>query len=86
VGEFVRQELECDMATELEVFHLINNTHPPTANIAKDAVMGNRLPTGWEGVVICGKGRSYREERSILRQVTARIASGDQLSLAVAAE
>jgi hypothetical protein len=44
MGEFVGKELQGDVATELEVFCLIHDTHSPTADHAEDAVMGNRLP------------------------------------------
>jgi hypothetical protein len=50
VGEFVGKKLQGNVATELQVFRLKYHPHPPTADLAKDAVMGNRLPTGWEGV------------------------------------
>jgi hypothetical protein len=46
VGEFVGKELQRYVATELEVFGLIHHTHAPAANLAEDAVMGNRLPHG----------------------------------------
>jgi hypothetical protein len=46
VGEFVGKELQGDMATELEVFSLVDHTHAPAADLAEDAVMGNRLPHG----------------------------------------
>jgi hypothetical protein len=46
VGEFVRKELQGDMATELEVFCLVNHAHTTTPDLAEDAVMGNRLPHG----------------------------------------
>jgi hypothetical protein len=32
--------------TELQVFSLVHQTHPPAADPAEDAVMGNRLPHG----------------------------------------
>ena len=49
VGEFVGKELQGDVATELEVFRLIHNTHAPTADFAEGAVMGNRLSYGLGG-------------------------------------
>ena len=49
VGEFVGKELQSDVATELEVFRLINHTHPPAADPAQDAVMGNCLSHGLGG-------------------------------------
>jgi len=44
VGEYVGKELQRDVATELEVFRLVHHTHAPTADLAQDAVVGNRLP------------------------------------------
>src|SRR6266571_4840907 len=41
VGEFVGKELQGDVATELEVFGLIHDTHSPAADLAENAVMGN---------------------------------------------
>jgi len=38
-----------DVATELQVFRLIYNTHAPAADPAEDAVMGNRLTHGLGG-------------------------------------
>jgi hypothetical protein len=49
VGEFVGKELQGDMATELEVFRLIDHTHAAAPDLAEDAVMGNRLPYGLGG-------------------------------------
>jgi hypothetical protein len=46
----VRKELQGNMATELEVFGFVDDTHPAPADFAKDAVMGNRLPHGLGGV------------------------------------
>jgi len=46
VGEFVGQELQSNMATKLEVFRLVYHAHAPTADLAENAVMGNRLPHG----------------------------------------
>ena len=43
VGEFVGKELQSDVATQLQVFRFINHTHPASANLAEDAVMGNVL-------------------------------------------
>src|SRR4051794_9265170 len=44
-GEFVGRELQRDVATELEVFRLIDHTHP-TAELTQNAVMGHGLPHG----------------------------------------
>ena len=49
MGEFVGKKLQGNVATELQVFRLIYHPHPPTADLAKDAVMGNRLPHGLGG-------------------------------------
>jgi hypothetical protein len=43
VGEFVRKELQGDVATELEVFRFIHYTHAPASDPAEDAVVRNRL-------------------------------------------
>ena len=64
VGEFVGKELQGDVATELEVFRLVHHTHAPAADLAEDAVMGNRLPHGlggrghWRRHVRWGRGES----------------------------
>ncbi len=50
VGEVVGKELQGDVAAELEILRLVHHTHAPAADLAQDAVMGNRLPHGWEGV------------------------------------
>jgi hypothetical protein len=49
VGEFVRKELQGDAAAEFYVFGFEDHTHPASADLAKDAVMGNGLPIGLEG-------------------------------------
>src|SRR5208282_2444927 len=46
VGELFGKEFQSDVATELEVFGLIDHTHSAPADFAEDAVMGNRLPHG----------------------------------------
>jgi hypothetical protein len=43
--EIVGEKLECDEATEFEVFGLINNAHAPTAEPLQNAVVGDRLPS-----------------------------------------
>ena len=48
VGKIIGK-LSTRVATELEVFRLIHDTHSVTANPAEDAVMGNRLPNGLGG-------------------------------------
>jgi hypothetical protein len=49
VGKFVGKEFQGDVATELEVFGLVNDTHAPAPDLAEDAVMGYRLPYGFGG-------------------------------------
>ena len=49
VGEFVGKELQGDVATELEVFRLVNHAHSAASDPAEDAVMGNCLPYGLRG-------------------------------------
>jgi len=49
VGEFVGKELQSDVTTKLDVFRLIHDTHTPAADLAENAVMGNRLPYGLGG-------------------------------------
>jgi hypothetical protein len=44
VGEFVGKKLQSDVATQLQVFAFADHTHATTADLAEDAVMGNRLP------------------------------------------
>jgi hypothetical protein len=38
------EELQSDVATKLQVFGFVHDTHPAAADLAEDAVMGNRLP------------------------------------------
>src|SRR5205814_4125616 len=45
------------MATELEVFRFVHHAHTPAADFTDDAVMGNRLPTGWDEVDTAGNLR-----------------------------
>ena len=49
MGEFVGKELQGNVATELQVFRLIDHAHAPAPDLAEDAVMGNRLPHGLGG-------------------------------------
>ncbi len=49
MGEFVRKELQGDVATELQVFRLVDHAHSSAADPAEDAVMGNRLTHGLGG-------------------------------------
>ena len=48
VGEFFRKELQRNVPTELQAFRPYN-THATAANLAEDAVMGDRLPDGLGG-------------------------------------
>jgi hypothetical protein len=43
------KELQGDVATELQVFCLIDHSHAPAADPAEDAVMRNRLTHGLGG-------------------------------------
>src|SRR5579864_1387849 len=49
IGEFVGKQLQYDVATQLEVFRFVYHTHAPAADLADDAVMGNRLSHGLGG-------------------------------------
>src|ERR1700746_2326250 len=55
VGEFVGQELQGDVATELEVFSFVDHTHAPAPDLAEDAVMGDCFPHGF------GRSGHWRE-------------------------
>ena len=63
VGKFVGKEFQGDVATELQVFCLVHHAHAPTADLAEDAVMRNRLPNGlggrrhWVDMLGGGEGR-----------------------------
>ena len=46
VGKFIGEELQRDVATELQVFRFVDDTHPTAPDLAEDAVMGNRLTHG----------------------------------------
>ena len=48
-GKFFGKELQSDVAAEFEVFGVIHNSHPAAADLAENAVMGNRLPHGLGG-------------------------------------
>lgn len=41
-----------NVATEFQVFGFVDHTHAPATDFAEDAIMGNRLPYGWESVAI----------------------------------
>jgi hypothetical protein len=49
VGEFFGKELQGDVATEFEIFGLVDHTHATATNFAEDAVMGDGLPYGLGG-------------------------------------
>ena len=40
-----------------DIFGLIDDTHPPSAQLFHDAVVGDGLPTSWEGIAIGGNLR-----------------------------
>jgi hypothetical protein len=42
VGEFIGKELQGNVATQLQVFRFVDHTHAPAADLADDAVMGDR--------------------------------------------
>jgi hypothetical protein len=46
ICEFVTEGLQGYLPTELQVFRFVNDTHSATANLPKDAVMGNGFPHG----------------------------------------
>ena len=46
MGKFVGKELQSDVATEFQVFRLVDQAHAPAPDLAEDAVVGNRLPHG----------------------------------------
>jgi len=46
--QIVRQEFQCDWTIKPRVFGLIDHTHPPTAQLVDDAVVGELKPN--EGV------------------------------------
>src|SRR6266481_674327 len=74
VGEFVGQELQGDVAAELQVFRLIHHTHTPAADPAEDAVMGDGLPNDWTRVfhraVILGC-KSWASQRTEASTITS---------------
>jgi hypothetical protein len=43
VGQFVGKELQGDVTTQLQVFRLVDHTHPTAPDLAKYAVMRDRL-------------------------------------------
>ena len=42
-GNFVGKELQGDKATELDVFRLVDHTHPTAAELLNDSIVGNDL-------------------------------------------
>ena len=49
VSQFVRKELQGDVAAEFEVFRFIDHAHSAAADLAEDAVVGHCLPHGLGG-------------------------------------
>ena len=43
VGAIGRQEFQCNRAGELEVFRLVDHTHPTAAELLNDSIVGNDL-------------------------------------------
>ena len=88
VGEFVGQKLQGDVATEFQVFRLVNHTHAPAADPAEDAVMGDRLTDGlgrsshWADMLGGGKGEGQcaateaAPPSATCRQIAGRSAGG----------
>jgi hypothetical protein len=54
-GNIVGQELQRNETTQLGVLSLVNDTHPPTAELFNDAVARNGLADHWR--------KSYEQER-----------------------
>ncbi len=77
VGEFVGKELQGDVATELEVFRLVHHTHTAAADLAEDAVMGNRLTHGLGGrghwVDMLGGAKGKVNVRAACKRVVGQI-------------
>jgi len=46
VGKIIGEELQSNVATQLQVFGLVHDTHAAAADLVEDTVMGNRLPHG----------------------------------------
>src|SRR5579862_9358038 len=57
--ELLGKKLECDKATERGVFGLVDDTHPPAAELLEDPVVGYGLPDK-EGVAMGGNLRTVR--------------------------
>jgi hypothetical protein len=79
VGEFVGKKLQGDVATELEVFRLVDHTHATAADPAQYAVMGNRLPNGLGGrghwVDMLGVGEGGGQSQAASRKAVIRLAN-----------
>jgi hypothetical protein len=43
-GEFVRKELECNVAAEADVFRFVYHSHPAAPQFLQDAVMADGFP------------------------------------------
>src|SRR6266478_7971411 len=69
VGELFRKELRSYVATEFQVFRLVDDAHAPAADPAEDAVMGNSLPRG-----LGRRGHSLHMVGAIRGKVNARVA------------
>jgi hypothetical protein len=48
VGEFVEKELQGHVTAQLKIFGLVHRAHAPAPDPAEDAVVGDRLPDGFE--------------------------------------
>jgi hypothetical protein len=54
----VRQELERNKSSELQVLGLVNHTHPAPAEFLDDAVMRSGLADHWGRSYVRGSGKS----------------------------
>ena len=51
LGHFIRQELEGDKAAEFDVFGLVDDSHPATAELLDDAVVRDGLADHWAEIL-----------------------------------
>src|SRR5438309_6147229 len=51
VGEFIRKELKGDVATQLEIFRLVHNTHSAATQPLHNAVVRNGLADHWAEIL-----------------------------------